>query len=128
MFNPPEYVSVHYLHVARALRNREGGGRNKARQETKEVCAGERETILVRYLLCQYQTRTQLPVRLHVLQGSGKKRYLDHTRVQSCDRDYNPLINPAYHVQNEFLNFRLHELTKINEYELVLLSKHVINR
>ena len=89
---------------------------------------GVRETILARNLLRQSHNRTLFPVCILVPQRTGEKISIDHTGVQYFNHDCDPTVNPSLHVQNGFLHFRCHELTKICEYNQGLLSNHSINR
>ena len=53
---------------------------------------------------------------------------MDHAGVRPCDHNCDPDRHPAIHVQNGFIHFCYHELTKIIDYDQGLLSKHAINR
>ena len=80
-------------------------------------------TMLPHDLLCQYQTRTQLPVRIPVPQGTVEKISVNHMVVQSRDLNCDQTVNPASHVWDMFLHFRCHEPNQVPKYKYVHLSK-----
>ena len=86
-------------------------------QETKELFAGLRETIMTRDLLRQSQIRTWFPVRIPFSQGNCYKISVVHMGVRSQKHNFDPTVDPASHVQNGFLHFCCHEPTQIREYD-----------
>ena len=104
MLDPTYAVSVWCPRLACIAQPRKQG-KYKVRKEKKYFCDGVPKTIMARNLSHQYQTQTQLPVRISTLKGTEYTRYVDHKGVQSCDCDCNPIVNPDSHVENGFLYF-----------------------
>ena len=77
------------------------------------------ELILGHNSMCQTKALFQIPVRLLVNQGNGESNSADHSWVLSCDRNCNPTVDPALHVQNEFVHFLFNESTQFCEYDQV---------
>ena len=91
------------------------------------VCGFTRGIILDHNLMRQPEARCQVPVRLPVLQGTGESISADPGLVLSRDRDCNPKIYPASHMQNGLIHFRCHESAQICKCDLGLPLYHAIN-
>ena len=109
-------LSTSSTRTLRILLSRKGG-KYETGKETKYFCVSVHETIILRYLLRQYQIWTQLTVRIPVPQGTGETISMDHMGVQSCDQNCDTTINPGMHVWNGYLHFCWHELTQTSKYD-----------
>ena len=83
----------------------------------RSFCSFAFEIILACNLMCQPDARCQVPVRLPFLYGTGVSRYTDHSWVNYHDRGCNPTVYTALNMRNGFVQFFLHKLTQIHEYD-----------
>ena len=93
----------------------------------KLLCGCARAIILAHNLLRQSKAWSWVPVRLPFLQGTEEAGCADHVGVRPSGRNFNTAVNPATHVQNNFVYFRCRKSTQTRNYYHSLLSKHAIN-
>ena len=72
---------------------------------------------IARHLFCQPEAQWRVPVWFLELQRTGELSSADYSWVWPCDCNFYPNLNPASHVQNDFINYFWHELTQIHKYD-----------
>ena len=92
------------------------------------LCRFAQNNIGPRYLLRQYQSQTQIPVRIPGTQGTWDPSSMYHQVIQHCYHNFDPVVNPISNVRNGFIHFLGHKLTQSGEYNLGLLPNLPINQ
>ena len=90
----------------RAMRGR--GVRAGSRWWRKLLRECAHKIILARNLLRQAKDRSQIPVLIFALQGTGKVGSADHVGLQPRDCNCDPAVDPSTYVWNGFLKFLCH--------------------
>ena len=91
-----EYVSGMQTMTARVQCADEGGGRGHVDGIFLRECA--HKIILARNLLRQAKDRSQIPVLIFALQGTGKVGSADHVGLQPRDCNCDPAVDPSTYV------------------------------